>query len=42
MRFNSLKLGEKILFGIFALLVVFAVSSFVMLEIYRSHLNHPM
>ncbi len=42
MKISQLKLGEKILFGIVALLLVFAVLSFVMLEIYRSRLNHPM
>ncbi|NDU85311.1 MAG: cytochrome c [Ferrovum sp.] len=42
MNLKSLKLGEKILFGIFGLLCIFAVVSFIMLEVYRSHLNHPM
>ncbi len=39
---NRIRFGEKILFGIFALIAVFAVLSFVMLEVYRSHLNRPM
>ena len=42
MKFNNLRTGEKILFGIFALMLVFAGISFVMMEIYRSRLNHPM
>ncbi len=42
MKFSQLKLGEKILFGIVGLIFVFAVLSFVMLEVYRSHLNRPM
>ncbi len=39
---NRMRFGEKILFGIFALIAVFAILSFVMLEVYRSHLNRPM
>ncbi|MDE1990024.1 MAG: cytochrome c [Betaproteobacteria bacterium] len=42
MKFSRLKLGEKILFGIVVLIFVFAGLSFVMLEVYRSHLDHPM
>ncbi|MDE2622060.1 MAG: cytochrome c [Betaproteobacteria bacterium] len=42
MKLSRLKLGEKILFGIVALIFVFAGLSFVMLEVYRSHLGHPM
>lgn len=42
MKFNQLKSGEKILFGIFGLMLVFAIISFIMLEIYRSRLDHPM
>lgn len=42
MKFSQLKLGEKVLFGITGLIIVFAVVSFIMLEIYRSHLDHPM
>ena len=42
MKFSQLKLGEKILFIIAGLIFVFAVLSFVMLEVYRSHLNRPM
>jgi cytochrome c553 len=39
---SQFKLGEKILFGIVALIFVFAGLSFVMLEIYRSRLDRPM
>ena len=42
MNFSQLKLGEKILFGIVGLIFVFAVLSFIMLEVYRSRLNRPM
>ncbi len=42
MKFSQLKLGEKILIAVSALIFVFAILSFVMLEVYRSHLNHPM
>jgi len=42
MKFSQLKLGEKILFGIVGLIFVFAVLSFVMLEVYRSRLDRPM
>jgi cytochrome c553 len=37
-----MKFGEKILFGIFALIGIFAVASFVMMEIVRTHMDKPM
>jgi len=42
MATGGLKRGEKILFGVIALLCVFALSSFVMLEIVRAHSDKPM
>lgn len=42
MAASGLKRGEKILFGIFAIIGVFAVASFIMLEIIRSHMDKPM
>ncbi|MDE2259538.1 MAG: c-type cytochrome [Betaproteobacteria bacterium] len=42
MKLSQLKLGEKILFGVTGLIIVFAVLSFIMLEVYRSHLDRPM
>ncbi|MBI3901502.1 MAG: c-type cytochrome [Nitrosomonadales bacterium] len=42
MASGGLKRGEKILFGIFALIGVFAVASFVMLEIVRARSDKPM
>ena len=42
MKLRQLKLGEKILFGIVGLICVFAVLSFIGLEIYRARLDHPM
>jgi cytochrome c553 len=39
---GSLKLGEKILFGIVALIGVFAVTSYVMLEVLRAHSDKPL
>lgn len=42
MNIKNLRTGEKILFAIFGLMLVFAVASFIMLEIYRSRLDHPM
>ena len=42
MAASGLKRGEKILFGVCALIGVFAVASFVMLEIVRSRMDKPM
>lgn len=42
MAVSGLKRGEKILFGVCALIGVFAVASFIMLEIVRSHMDKPM
>jgi cytochrome c553 len=42
MKGGGLRLGEKILFGIAALFVVFAVISFVGMEIYRAHSGKNM
>ena len=39
---SSLRLGEKVLFGIAALFVVFAVISFIGMEIYRQHSGKKM
>ncbi len=39
---SGLKRGEKILFGVFALIGVFAIASFVMLEVVRAHMDKPM
>jgi cytochrome c553 len=39
---GSMKLGEKILFGIVALIFVFAVASYVMLEVVRAHSAKPL
>jgi len=42
MKGGSLRLGEKILFGIAGLFVVFAIISFVGMEIYRAHSGKKM
>ena len=42
MAVSGLKRGEKILFGISALIGVFAVVSFIMLEVVRAHMDKPM
>ncbi len=42
MKGGGLRLGEKILFGIAALFVVFAVISFIGMEIYRAHSGKKM
>lgn len=42
MATGGLKRGEKILFGVIALLCVFALSSFVMLEVIRAHSDKPL
>jgi cytochrome c553 len=42
MKTSGLRLGEKILFGITAAFVVFAVISFVGMEIYRTHSGTKM
>ncbi len=42
MATGGLKRGEKVLFSVVGLLGVMAVISFIGMEIYRSHLNHPM
>jgi cytochrome c553 len=39
---GSMKLGEKILFGIVALIFLFAVASYVMLEVLRAHSEKPL
>ena len=39
---GSMKLGEKILFGIVALIFLFAVASYVMLETLRAHSTKPL
>ena len=42
MRNSGLRLGEKVLFGITAAFVLFAVISFVGMEIYRAHSGKKM
>ena len=42
MAARGLKRGEKILFGVFALIGIFAVASFIMLEIVRSRMDRPL
>jgi len=42
MAANSIKPGEKILFGVFIVIGVFAVISFIMLEIIRARSDKPM
>jgi Cytochrome c len=42
MASGGLKRGEKILFGVFALIGIFSVASFVMLEIVRARMDKPM
>jgi hypothetical protein len=42
MKSGGLRLGEKILFGIAGLFVVFAVISFIGMEIYRAHSGKKM
>ena len=42
MATGGLKRGEKILFGIFALIGIFAVASFIMLEIVRARMDKPL
>lgn len=42
MATGSLKRGEKILFGVVALFCVFALASFVMLEVMRAHSDKPL
>lgn len=42
MASGGLKRGEKILFGIFALIGIFSIASFVMLEIIRARMDRPM
>jgi len=42
MKSGGLRLGEKILFGIAALFVVFAVISFIGMEVYRAHSGKNM
>lgn len=39
---GSIKLGEKVLFGVVALIGVFAVASFIMLEIVSSNSKKPL
>jgi cytochrome c553 len=42
MAASGLKRGEKILFGVFALIGVFSIASFVMLEVVRARMDKPM
>lgn len=42
MAFGGLKRGEKILFGIFAVIGVFAAASFVLLEVIRTKTDKPL
>jgi cytochrome c553 len=42
MSIKSFKTGEKVLFGFFGALVIFAVISYVLMEVYRVKLNHPI
>jgi cytochrome c553 len=42
MASGGLKRGEKILFGVVALIGIFALASFVMLEIVRARMDKPM
>ena len=42
MKTGGLRLGEKILFGITAAFVLFAVVSFIGMEIYRAHSGKKM
>ncbi len=42
MASGGLKRGEKILFGVVALIGVFALASFVMLEVVRARMDKPM
>jgi len=42
MAASGLKRGEKILFGVFALIGIFAVASFIMLEIVRARMDKPL
>lgn len=42
MATGGLKRGEKILFGVFALIGIFAAASFVMLEVIRARSDKPM
>jgi cytochrome c553 len=39
---GSMKLGEKILFGVVALIFLFAVGSYLMLEVMRAHSDKPL
>jgi len=42
MKTSGLRLGEKVLFGIAAAFVVFAVISFIAMEVYRAHSGKKM
>lgn len=42
MASGGLKRGEKILLGVFALLGIFSIASFIMLEIIRARMDKPM
>jgi Cytochrome c len=42
MATGGLKRGEKVLFGVVGLLGVMAVVSFVVMEVIRAHMDHPM
>ena len=42
MKSGGLRLGEKVLFGITALFILFAVISFIGMEIYRAHSGKKM
>lgn len=39
---GGMKRGEKILFGVVAMLGAMAIVSFVLMEVARSHMDHPM
>lgn len=42
MASGGLKRGEKVLFGVFALIGIFSIASFIMLEIVRARMDRPM
>jgi CxxC motif-containing protein (DUF1111 family) len=42
MASGGLKRGEKILFGVVALIGVFAIVSFIVMEVVRAHMDKPM
>ncbi len=42
MATGGIKRGEKILFGVVALICIFALASFIMMEVIRSRMDRPM